>query len=52
MLGYGGISMVLASDELQYYYVSDSDQYIWRDAIQTLNSISPICRNTTIENQS
>jgi len=51
MLGYGGISIVLASDELQYYYFSDSDRYIWRDAIETLNTISPICRSTPNENQ-
>ena len=51
MLGYGGISIVLASSELQYYYFSDSDQYIWRDAIQTLNTISPICKNTQNENK-
>jgi len=43
MLGYGGISVVLASEELQYYYFSDSDQYIWRDAISELNKITPLC---------
>jgi len=50
MLGYGGISMVLASNEIQYYYFSDSDQYIWREAIKTLNTISPICKTTQNEN--
>lgn len=50
MLGYGGISTVLANDELQYYYFSDSDQYIWSEAIQTLNTISPICNSTQSEN--
>lgn len=51
MLGYGGITMVLVSKELQYYYFSDSDQYSWREAIETLNTISPICTNIQNENQ-
>jgi len=51
MMGYGGIAMVLASEELQYYYFSDSDKYTWCEAIQTLNTISPICRNTQNESQ-
>mgnify|MGYP000042640047 CR=1 FL=1 len=45
MLGYGGIGIVLASSNIQYYYVSDSDQYIWRDAIKELDKISPLCRH-------
>lgn len=44
MLGYGGISIVLASNNLQYYYFSDSDHYLWSDAIKELNKFSPLCR--------
>jgi len=44
MLGYGGITIVLATDNLQYYYFSDSDHYIWRDAIKTLHNLTSLCR--------
>ncbi|MFT5294366.1 MAG: hypothetical protein ACI9YH_000372 [Colwellia sp.] len=44
MLGYGGITIVLANKNLQYYFVSDSGQYIWRDAIKELNNITSLCR--------
>ncbi len=45
MLGYGGIAIVLATSNIQYYYVSDSDQYIWREAIKELDKITPLCRH-------
>jgi len=44
MLGYGGIAIVLASNNIQYYYFSDSDKYNWRAAIKELNKIAPLCR--------
>jgi len=44
MLGYGGITIVLAADNLQYYYFSDSNHYIWRDAIKTLHNLTSLCR--------
>ena len=44
MLGYGGIAMVFASTNMQYYYFSDSDQYNWRAAIKELDKIAPLCR--------
>jgi len=44
MLGYGGINIVLAKDNLQYYYFSDSDHYLWLDAIKELNKLTPLCR--------
>lgn len=45
MLGYGGIYIVLVSEDVQYFYFSDSGQFIFRDAIQELAKIMPICRS-------
>jgi hypothetical protein len=44
MLGYGGISIVLANNNLQYYYFSDSGHYFWLDAIKELDKLTPLCR--------
>jgi len=45
LLGYGGINIVLAKNNLQYFYFSDSDHYLWQDAINELNTLYPLCRN-------
>jgi hypothetical protein len=44
MSGYGGIAIVLAKHNIQYYYFSDSNQHNWREAIKELNKITPLCR--------
>jgi len=44
MLGYGGINIVLAKHNLQYYYFSDSNHYLWHNAIKELNKLTPLCR--------
>ncbi len=45
LLGYGGINIVLAKNNLQYFYFSDSDHYLWQDAIKELNTLTSLCRN-------
>jgi CubicO group peptidase (beta-lactamase class C family) len=44
MMGYGGINIVLAKENLQYYYFSDSANYLWQDAIKELDKLTPLCR--------
>jgi hypothetical protein len=44
MSGYGGIAIVLAKPNMQYYYFSDSGQHNWLEAIKELNKITPLCR--------
>jgi hypothetical protein len=44
MSGYGGIAIVLAKQNMQYYYFSDSNQHNWREATKELNKITPLCR--------
>jgi hypothetical protein len=44
MSGYGGIAIVLAKPNMQYYYFSDSNHHLWLDAIKELNKITPLCR--------
>lgn len=44
MSGYGGISIVLLPDNRQFYYVSDSGKFTWRNAIAELHKIKPICQ--------
>jgi hypothetical protein len=45
MSGYGGIAIVFAKPNLQYYYFSDSDQHNWLSTIKELNKIIPLCRS-------
>lgn len=43
MMGYGGLALVFLSADTQFYYVSDSAQYAWRDAAVELNKLTDIC---------
>ncbi|WP_415232426.1 hypothetical protein [Psychromonas sp.] len=44
MSGYGGIAIVLAKHNMQYYYFSDTNQHNWRETIKELNEITSLCR--------
>lgn len=43
MSGYGGITIALLADESSYYYVSDSHEYDWSEAIPELNKLNLTC---------
>ena len=43
MSGFGGITVALLPDNTTYYYVSDSHQYNWAEAIPELNKLHSLC---------
>ena len=43
MSGYGGISIVMLPDGVQYYYFGDSQVWDWSPAAVEINKIRPIC---------
>ncbi|WJG10104.1 serine hydrolase domain-containing protein [Aliiglaciecola sp. LCG003] len=45
MSGFGGITLALLAHGNSYYYVSDSHQYDWSEAVPELNKLNLICDN-------
>ncbi len=45
MSGYGGITVALLGQGNSYYYVSDSHQYNWQDALPELQKLQLVCVN-------
>jgi HYDIN/CFA65/VesB-like, Ig-like domain len=43
MSGYGGITVLLLPNDTTYYYFSDNDTYLWKDAAIESHQISPMC---------
>ena len=43
MSGYGGISVVMIPNGSTYYYFSDNNEFVWFDAVNESNKLSPIC---------
>jgi len=46
MSGYGGISVVMFPDGVQYYYFGDSGVFDWTPAAAEIDKLSPLCLNT------
>ncbi|WP_285764429.1 choice-of-anchor D domain-containing protein [Biformimicrobium ophioploci] len=43
MSGYGGITVLILSNDTVYYYFADDDEYLWMDAAQEAHSIRSLC---------
>ena len=43
MSGFGGITVALLPNNTTYYYVSDSHQYNWAEAIPELSKLQSLC---------
>jgi hypothetical protein len=50
MSGYGGITVALLARSSIYYYVSDSFNFDWSEAIPELQKLNIICSNLTTDN--
>ena len=43
LMGYGGLSVVFLTPEIQFYYISDSHVYNWRGAAIELHKFTDLC---------